>query len=109
MKKCVLVLYYRRITPDLLQEWSETMVDHCGTAQELLFFVDGKPWRTCRLGAGKAAHEVMRQVGHGNVNFVQMSHYNGHCGMHGLEVSSVLQADGVRHAHSESLRRHDSK
>ena len=27
--------------------------------------------------------------------------------MHGLKVSSILQVDGMRHTHSESLRRHD--
>ena len=28
--------------------------------------------------------------------------------MHGLKVSSILQAYGMRHTHAESLRRHDS-
>ena len=37
-----------------------------------------------------------------------MSHCNGHYGMHDLKVSSVLQADCMRHARTESLRHHDS-
>ena len=50
----------------------------------------------------------MRQVGNGDVNFVQTAHSNGHFGVHGLKVSSVLQDDGMRLAHLESLRRYDS-
>ena len=73
-EKCVLVLDFRRLTPDLLQEWSKTMIDHCGAAQKKLFFADVKPWRTRRPGAGKAANEVIRQVGNENVNLVQMAH-----------------------------------
>lgn len=29
---CVLVIDYRRLTPALLQQWSETMVDYAGAA-----------------------------------------------------------------------------
>lgn len=50
----------------------------------------------------------MRQLGESNTNFVQKAYYNGHCGCHGLKVSSMLQADGMRHTYSESMRRHDS-
>ena len=83
------------------------MVDHFGAAKDLLFFTDGKTWRTCLLGIGKGVHEIMRQVGDENVNFFQMAHCNGHYGMHILKVSSVLKADGMRHTHSESLHSHD--
>ena len=50
----------------------------------------------------------MRQVGDENINFIQIAQHNGHCSAHGLKVSSVLQADDMTHANSESLRRHDS-
>ena len=72
-----------------------------------MFFADGKPWRACLPGADKVAHEIMRQVGNENVNFSQMAHCNGHHAMHGFKVSSFLQADGVRHAQSESVCGHD--
>ena len=67
--KCVLVLDYRRLAHDSLQEWSENMVDHCGAAQDFLFFIDSKPWRAFLPGTCEAAHETMRQVGDENVIF----------------------------------------
>ena len=96
-EKYVLVIDYRRLTTDLLKEWSETMVDHCGTAQDFMFFIDGKPCRAYPTGTSKETHEKMRQVGDENVNFVQMAYCDGHYGMCGLKVSSFLKADGVRH------------
>ena len=105
---CVLVLDYRCLTPDLLEEWNQTMLSYCDAAKDFLFFVDGKPWRICRPGKGKAANEIMRQVGDQDLNLVQKAYYNGHYRFHCLKVSSVLQADRMRHAYAESLRRHDS-
>ena len=84
------------------------MVDHCGAAQDFLFFADGKPWRTCRPGKGKAAHKIMSRAGDDDVNLVQKAYCDGHHEFHGLKVSSVLQADDMRHTHAESLRRHDT-
>ena len=57
------------------------MVDDFSIAQDFLFFTDDKTWRTSRPGTGKTAHEIMRQVGDENINFVQMAHCNGHCGL----------------------------
>ena len=70
-ERCVLVLDYRRLTPALLEEWIQTMESHCGAAHDFLFFTDGKPWRTCRPGKGKAANDVMSQVGDSDTNLVQ--------------------------------------
>ena len=42
------------------------------------------------------------------MNLVQKACCNGNYGFHGLKVSAVLQTDGIRHAHIESLRIHDS-
>ena len=50
----------------------------------------------------------MSRVGDDDVNLVQKAYCNGHYGFHGLKVSSVLQADGMRHAHAGSLRRHET-
>ena len=59
-------------------------------------------------GTRNATKNVARELNVADVNLVQKACCNGHYGFHGLKVSSVLQADGIRHAHSESLRRHDS-
>ena len=95
----VLIIYHPLLTPDLLQEWSETMVEHCGVAQDFLFFIDGKPWRAFRPGEGKAATQTMRQLCERNVNLAQKACFNGHYGFHGTKASSVLLANGMTHVH----------
>ena len=40
-EKCVQVVDYRRLTPALLQEWSETIEARSGCAKDFLFFTDG--------------------------------------------------------------------
>ena len=40
------------------------------------------------------------------MSLVQNAHCNGNCGFHGLKVNAVLQADRIRHTHSDSLRRY---
>ena len=62
-ERCLLVLDCRRFTPDLLEEWSQTMESHCGAAHDFLCFTDAKPYHTCRPGKGKVANEIMSKIG----------------------------------------------
>ena len=55
---------------DLSQEWSEKIVEHCGTSQDFLFFTDGKPWITCRPVNGKMSTKITLQLGENNTNLV---------------------------------------
>ena len=80
------------------------MVSYCSAAQDLLFFADGKIWRTHRTGKCKSENEIRREVGYHDANLVQKAHCNSRCRCHGLKVSSVLQAEGMRHTHAESSR-----
>ena len=105
---CVRVLDYRRLTGDLLELWSDTIHNYTGAERDVLYLADGKPWRLSRPGKGEAAQHFARAAGSNDVNLVQQAHYNGHYGFHGAKVQHVLQADGMTHSFTCSIRRHDS-
>ena len=68
-------------------------------------------WETLenvQTGKRKFSEKITRELNIADVNLVQKACHNRHYGFHGLKVSAVLQTDGIRHANSESLRRHDS-
>ena len=70
-KCCVLVLDFCRLTPALLEAWSETLEARTGAEKDLLFFCDGKAWRTCRRGRGKVARNMLDNIGENNINLMQ--------------------------------------
>ena len=107
-ERCVLVLDFRRLTPQLLENWSETLEAHAGAERDVIFFCDGKAWRACRPGRGKSARKILGAIGESDINLTQKAYYNGHYGLHGLKVQQILQGDGMRLAFQDSVRRHDS-
>ena len=107
-ERCTLVIDFRRLTPQLLDNWSETIEAHTGAERDIIFFCDGKAWKTCRPGRGKEARRIIRSIGEEDVNLMQKAYYNGHYGFHGVKMQQMLQADGIRMTFNDSIRRHDS-
>jgi hypothetical protein len=106
-RRVVQVLDYRRIIP-LLAEWSDEMVINTGCTPDVIFFTDGKPWKTTRPGRGPTAQALVTAAGGDNVNMMQQAYYNGHYGFCGAKVQHVLQADGMCYSFTCPLRRHDA-
>jgi hypothetical protein len=106
-RKCVRVLDYCRITPKL-EEWGQQMSLHCGCDENIFFFMDGKPWKMCRPGRGRAVRQICEAAGCGDVNLMQRAFYNGHYKYHGGKVQHVLQADGIAHSFTCPLHNHDA-
>ncbi len=107
-RRLVQVLDYRRILP-LLADWSDELVYNTdGCTPDVLFFTDGKPWKTTRPGRGETAQALVAVVGGDDINLVQQAYYNGHYGFCGAKVQHVLQADGLCYSFTCPLRRHDA-
>ncbi len=92
--RLVQVLDYQRIIP-LLDFWSDEMVFNTGCSLDVIFFTDGKPWKTARPGHGATAPALAAATGGNNINLMQQANYNGHYGFCGAKVQHVLQADGM--------------
>jgi hypothetical protein len=58
-RRLVQVLDYHRIIP-LLEEWSDTMVLYSGCCTDVLFFIDGKPWKMVKSGRGDTADALVQ-------------------------------------------------
>jgi hypothetical protein len=106
-RRLVQVLDYRRIIP-LLADWSDEMVFNTGCSNDVIFFTDGKPWKTARPGHGATAQALVAAAGGNDINLMQRAYYNGHYGFCGAKVQHVLQADGMCHSFICPLRRHDA-
>jgi hypothetical protein len=106
-RQLVQVLNYGRILP-LLADWSDELVYNTGCTPDVLFFTDGKPWKTTCTGRGETAQALVAAVGGDDINLVQQAYYNGHYGFCGAKVQHVLQADGLCYSFTCPLRRHDA-
>ena len=92
----------------LLEEWSDQLVWHCDSSHDVLFFIDGKPWKMCRPGTGDAAAALAEVVGAEDINFIQRAYYNGHYGFFVAKVQYVIQVDGIYYLFTCPLRCHDA-
>ena len=72
------------------------------------FFCDEKAWRTCRSRRGRAARKISSSIGESDINLIQKVCYNGHYGLNRFIVQQMLQADGIKMAFQDSIRRHQS-
>jgi hypothetical protein len=106
-RRLVQVIDYRRILP-LLEEWSVDMVEYTDCCPDVIFFMDGKPWKLARPGHGDAADALVRAAGGDDINLVQQAYYNGHYGFSGAKVQHVLQADGICYSFTCPLRWHNA-
>jgi hypothetical protein len=77
-RRLVQVLDYRRIIP-LLAFWSDEMVFNTGCSLDVIFFTDGKPWKTARPGHGATAQALVA-AGRNDINLMQRAYNNGHYG-----------------------------
>ena len=105
---CILVIDFRRLTPNLLHEWNKTLVNNADTDKFCLFYANGKLCKMCRARRGKGACRIIASLGAQDVNLAQKAYYNGHYGFHGLKVQNMLQADGMRYTFADSLHCVDS-
>jgi hypothetical protein len=103
----VQVLDYKKILP-LLADWSDELVYYTACTPDVLFFTDGKPWKTTRPDRGETVQALVAAVGGDDINLVQQAYYNGHYGFCGAKVQHVLQADGLCYSFTSPLRWHDA-
>jgi hypothetical protein len=85
------VLDYR----PLVEQWGQTLSQHCGCNPNVIFFTDGKPWKLSCPGRGRAVKDICLAAGCADVNLMQQAFYNGHYRYHSAKVQHVLQADGI--------------
>jgi hypothetical protein len=100
-------LDYRRIIP-LLAEWSDQMELNTRCTPDVIFFTNGKLWKTTHPGRGLTAQALVTAAGGDNVNMMQQAYFNGHYGFCGAKVQYVLQADGMCYSFTCPLHRHDA-
>jgi hypothetical protein len=97
----------RRIIP-LLAVWSDEMVFNTGCSLDVIFFTDGKPWKTAHPGHGATAQALVAATVGDDTNLMQWAYYNGHYGFCGAKVQHVLQADGMCYSFICPLHQHDA-
>jgi hypothetical protein len=87
-RRLVQVLDYRRIIP-LLAVWSDEKGFNTGCSLDVIFFTDGKPWKTARPWHGATAQALVAATGGDDINLMQWVYYNGHYGFCGAKVQHV--------------------
>jgi hypothetical protein len=98
-KKLVTRIDVLRTYP-LLGAYAASVTNAGGLLPNVVCFVDGKAFATC-----KPAGLYESQEGAG---VVQEMYYNGYYRCHGLKMQCVMWPDGMRHIHIESVKDHDS-
>lgn len=101
------VLDYRRINP-LLEKWDQQMAFPCSTDPHVLFFTDGKPWKTSWPGRWWALRQICKYAGCVDVDPMQRACYNGHFKYHGGKVQHILQADEIVPGFTCPIQNHDA-
>jgi hypothetical protein len=101
------VLDYQRIIP-LLDFWSDEMVFNTGCSLDVMFFTDGKPWKTACPWHGATAPALVAAAGGNDINVMQWANYNGHYGFCGANAQHVLQADGMCYSFICPLHQQDA-
>lgn len=86
-----------RITP-LLPDFAQSVRDAGGLLDNVVCFIDGKAWATCRPGGRESS---------GPHDDIQRAFYSGYYKAHGLKAQNVMFCDGIRYIHVESIRDHD--
>ena len=85
-----------RIYP-LLESFSQAVTNIGGLVPNVVNFVDGKPWPTCRPHGD----------GTNDPHLLQFSFYNGYYRSHGIKMQNVMWVDGIRLVAVSSIRDHD--
>ena len=75
-----------RITPQLA-EFAESVREVGGLINDVVCFIDGKAWATCRPGGKEST---------GPRDDVQRAFYSGYYKAHGLKAQNVMFCDGIR-------------
>ncbi len=84
------------------------MVFNTCCSLDVIFFTDGKPWKTACPGHGANAQALVAAAGGEDINLMQQAYYNGHYGFCGAKVQHVLQADGMCYSFICPLCQHDT-
>ena len=88
-----------RIYPQMAL-FADSVVGIGGLLEDVVCFVDGKAWGTCKPKGDFIGDEAIA---------MQQIFYNGYYRVHGLKMQNIMFPDGIRLVHVESIQVHDSQ
>ena len=88
-----------RVTP-MLSVYADAVLDTGGLVADVVCFIDGKAWTTCRPAGSTST---------GPRDDLQRAFYSGYYKAHGLKMQNVMFVDGIRLIHVSSIRDHDQQ